>query len=114
LRAIGGNDSETTRKLQRYILGLALVAFVAPAQLYLRQGCMLVASEKKPAAKQVVWRTGKREGFTLSEDQVLAFAKDAAKDFVVGPAVQAVFDPKLVKTAADEKAKKKTKAVTKV
>jgi CRISPR-associated protein Csb1 len=113
LRAIGGNSPEATRKLQRYILGLALVAFVAPAQLYLRQGCLLVASEAKPATKQIVWRTGKREDFALSEDQVLVFAKTAAKDFVVGPAIQAVFDPKLVKNAADEKTKKKAKAAAK-
>jgi CRISPR-associated protein Csb1 len=113
LRAIGSNDPQATRKLQRYVLGLALVAFVAPAQLYLRQGCLLVASEAKPAIKRIVWRTGKREDFALSEDQVLVFAKAAAKDFVVGPAIQAVFDPKLVKNAADEKTKKKTKAAAK-
>jgi CRISPR-associated protein Csb1 len=102
LRALGTSDAEPTRKLQRYILGLALVAFVAPAQLYLRQGCLLVASETKPAGKQIVWRTGKREALALTEEQVLAFAKAAAKEFGVGPEIQAVFDPKLVR--------KKTKA----
>ncbi len=110
LRALGGSDLEATRKLQRYILGLALVAFVAPAQLYLRQGCLLVGSEGKPAAKQIVWRTGKRENFALTEEQVLTYANSAAKEFGVGPDVQAVFDPKLVKAATDEKSKKKTKA----
>jgi CRISPR-associated protein Csb1 len=110
LRALGSSDAESTRKLQRYILGLALVAFVAPAQLYLRQGCLLVASETKPAGKQIVWRTGKREALALTEEQVLAFAKAAAKEFGVGPEIQAVFDPNLVRTAANEKSKKKTKA----
>lgn len=109
LRAIGGSDAESTRKLQRYILGIALVAFVAPARLYLRQGCLLVGSESKPAAKQIVWRNGKREELKLTEEQVLVFAKTAAKEFGVGPDIQAVFDPKLVKNAADEKSKKKTK-----
>jgi CRISPR-associated protein Csb1 len=109
LRAIGGKDAEATRKLQRYILGLALIAFVAPAQLYLRQGCLLVASEAKPATKKTVWRTGKREDFSLTEAQVLTFAKASAKEFGVGPNIQAMFDPKLVKNAADEKSKKKAK-----
>lgn len=110
LRALGAGDAESTRKLQRYILGLALVAFAAPAQLYLRQGCLLVASEAKPACKQIIWRTGKREALTLTEDQVLAFAKAAAKEFGVGPGVQAVFDPQLVRSTADEKSKKKIRA----
>jgi CRISPR-associated protein Csb1 len=110
LRALGTNDAEGTTKLQRYILGLALVAFVAPALLYLRQGCLLVASDSKPATKQIIWRTGKREPLALTEEQVLVFAKAAAKEFGVGEAIHAVFDPKLVKTVADEKAKKKTKA----
>lgn len=110
LRALGASDAESTRKLQRYILGLALVAFVAPAQLYLRQGCLLVASEGKPASKQVVWRTGKRETLGLTEEEVLIFAKAAATEFGVGAAIQAVFDPKLVKSAADTKSKKNTKA----
>src|SRR5207253_928646 len=109
LRALSGNDPEATRKLQHYILGLALVAFVAPAQLYLRQGCLLVATEAKPATKKIVWRTGKREDFSLSENQVLAFAKQAANNFGTGPNIQAVFDPKLVKSAADEKSKKKAR-----
>jgi CRISPR-associated protein Csb1 len=110
LRALGSKDAETTRKLQRYVLGLALVAFVAPAQLYLRQGCLLVGSEANPATQKVVWRTGKRENFAVSEAEVVAFAKAAAKDFVVGPEIQATFNPKLVQDAADEKTKKKTKA----
>ena len=110
LRALGAGDPGATRKLQRYILGLGLVAFVAPAQLYLRQGCLLVASEANPATKQVIWRTGKREALALTEEQALAFAKAAAKEFGVGPAVQAVFDPKLVRSTADEKSKKKTRA----
>lgn len=109
LRALGADDGELTRKLQRYILGLALVALAAPAPLYLRQGCLLVASEAKPARKQVIWRTGKREALALTEEEVIAFAKVAAKEFGVGPAIQAVFDPKLVKSAADEKSKKKPK-----
>jgi CRISPR-associated protein Csb1 len=111
LRSIGADTLDATLKLQRYILGLALVAFVAPAQLYLRQGCLLVGSEAHPASSKIVWRTGKREDLTLSEADVIAFAKAAAKEFGVGPAVSATFKPENVKAANDEKsAKKKAKS----
>lgn len=113
LRAIGAADADSTLKLQRYVLGLALVAFVAPAQLYLRQGCVLVSSEIKAAEKKVVLRTGKREDFNLSETDAIAYAKACAKEFEVGSPIQAKFDPKLVQAAVSEKtAKKKGKAAT--
>jgi CRISPR-associated protein Csb1 len=107
LRSLGAADAVATTKLQRYLLGLSLIALVAPAQLYLRQGCLLVAAEGKPAMGTVVWRTGKRENLELFESKVVAFAKAAAKAFVVGPPIQAVFRPERVKTVADEKAAKK-------
>ena len=111
LRSIGSAEPEATVKLQRYILGLCLVAFVAPAQLYLRQGCLLVGSSTKAAERKLVWRTGKRENFNLAEAQVIDFAKSAAEAFGVGPEVRAIFQPERVKSAADEKsAKKKGKA----
>jgi CRISPR-associated protein Csb1 len=115
LRAIGAaSDLDATKKLQRYILGLALVAFAAPAQLYLRQGCLLVGDAEHPAATQIVWRTGRRESCQLDEQMVIAFAKAAAKEFVVGKSITATFDPKLVqdkKARTDEK--KRTKAAAK-
>jgi CRISPR-associated protein Csb1 len=110
LRSIGTDGAEATRKLQLYILGLALLAFAAPAQHYLRQGCLLVASNAAPVKTEVVWRTGKREELAFAEDLVFSFAKAAAKDFGVGRSIQAVFDPKLVKVAADERSKKKAKS----
>jgi CRISPR-associated protein Csb1 len=110
LRSLGAPDADTTTKLQRYILGLSLIALIAPAQLYLRQGCLLVARQGRPAIGKVVWRTGKREDLEISESKVVAFAKVAAKEFEVGSSIQAVFRPERVRTAANEKAtKKKTK-----
>ena len=38
VRALGGPDEESSRSLQRYILGLALVVLAAPIELYLREG----------------------------------------------------------------------------
>jgi CRISPR-associated protein Csb1 len=107
LRALGTEKEDDTIKLQRYILGLSLIAFLAPAQLYLRQGCVLVACPDKPTTKRVVWRDGKREDFDLAEQQVLDFARSAASEFGVGPEVDATFRPERVKAASDEKAAKK-------
>jgi CRISPR-associated protein Csb1 len=106
LRAIGAADEEGSKKLRCYVLGLALMAFLAPAELYLRQGCLLVASQSKPATKQIVWRNGKREPFDIDESQALAFARKSATAFGVGQDIRAVFDPQLVR------AKKKAKADT--
>ncbi len=114
LRSVGvGNDVDATRKLQRYILGLSLVALSTSAELYLRQGCLLVGSQAQPATQQVVWRTGKRDTLELEQAQVLGFARAAAAEFGVGPDIQATFDPKLVKGKADQKSEaKKAKAKT--
>lgn len=112
LRALGAGVEEASKKLQRYILGLSLVAFLAPAVLYLRQGCLLVAAQSKPASKQIVWRDGKREALQIDEHQAVAFAKESANAFGIGSDVQAVFDPKLVKAKVESKSKKKAKAAT--
>ena len=108
LRALGvdGDAGEETKKLQRYILGLALIAFLAPAELYLRQGCLLVGSSPKPASKQIVWRNGRREPLLITENEALVFASESAKAFGVGTDLQAVFDPRLVKAKAEAKSKK--------
>jgi len=107
LRAIGASNADQTLKLQRYILGLALVAFVAPTQLYLRQGCVLVAATGKPAIRKVVLRTGERQDFALTEKQVIEFAKACAQDFGVGNAIDAQFEPKRVHSVVKEKSEKK-------
>lgn len=108
LRALGVDEDagEETRMLRRYILGLALIAFLAPAELYLRQGCLLVASPSKPASKQIVWRDGRREPLLVTESEAIAFARESAKAFGVGTDIQAVFDPKLVRAKAEAKGRK--------
>ena len=107
LRSIGSADPEATLKLRRYILGLSLIAFIAPAQLYLRQGCLLVVSSAKAAERKIVWRTGQRGDFDLTEAQVIDFARSSAQEFGVGPEVRAVFLPERVKTTAEDKSAKK-------
>jgi CRISPR-associated protein Csb1 len=99
IRALGAPDHQSTESLQRYIFGLALVAFVATPESHLRQGCVLVASSQQPAKKQVVWRNGNREPFLVTENDAIAFAKAAADAFVVGPEVEAIFNPQSAKSA---------------
>lgn len=107
LRSLGAADADSTTKLRRYILGLSMIALIAPAQLYLRQGCLLVAQEGSPATGKVVWRNGKRDSLDVSESKIITFAKAAAKEFGVGTSIQAVFRPDRVKAVADERAAKK-------
>jgi len=87
-------DEEGTKKLQRYILGLSLVAFTAPIENYLRQGCLLVGDPDDPEIFQEVQRTGKRETVSISHEEALAFAKAAADDFGVGASQTVPFDTK--------------------
>jgi len=77
------NEQETLT-LQRYILGLSLVAFTAPTESYLRQGCMLVLDPGQPRESVEVYPDGKRSPWEITHDVALSFATDAAKAFGVG------------------------------
>ncbi len=112
LRALSGSNSEATGALQRYILGLALVALLAPVDLYLREGCLLVASADKPATLQVVLRTGKRDPLSLGPDGALAYAQAAAESFGVGADWEGTFSKEAVaatQAKSEAKAKKPSK-----
>lgn len=109
LRAVSGGDEPSSLVLRRYILGLALVAFTAPADLYLRQGCLLVAHPDKDAEMEEVRRTGKRQSFSATAEEALGFAKAAAAAFGVGEGFEASFDPGKVKKTIDDKKAKKAK-----
>ncbi len=110
LRRLGSKDHE---KLRRYILGLSLVAAVEPPEAFLRQGCLLVPDEKRPARWQVVDRHGKRSDLSEIERIAQEYAKAAAITFVVGDNETVAFDPDKAKDdvkKADKKADKKAKA----
>lgn len=92
-----GEDAAQTLALRRYVLGLSFIAMTAPAQSYLRQGCNLVPDVDHPRTITLVHANGKRETFTLSHDEALAFAKLAAEAFKVGDSITARFDPELAK-----------------
>ena len=83
-----GSDKEATQRLQRYILGLALVAFTRLPGGYIRQGTLLVSDnrENKGRKSEEVYPNGRRDPFCCTHDQALEFAKEAARAFSVGPA----------------------------
>ena len=98
------------RRLQRYILGLALVAFTRLPGGYIRQGTLLVSDTRDGMGRQSneVFPDGRRVPFAVTHEQALAFAKDAAKAFGVGENRNVVFDAKLAETDLKE-AKKEGK-----
>lgn len=106
----GGLDEFKTVILRRYILGLALTALTKPMPHNLRQGCLLVGIEGKPAEWKLVHFSGKREALDLPHGQALSFATLAAKAFrdKFNAADQdGKFNPKLAKDAVEEKTAKK-------
>lgn len=106
LRSLAGGDRERTLRLQRYILGLSLIAFSAPAEYYLRQGCLLTANPEAPAQFEEVFRSGVRKPVSFEGSEVLAYAQLAAAEFGVGESFTVDFSPEQVKAA---KATKKGK-----
>lgn len=100
-------DTDRTLQLRRYILGLALVALTKPMAHNLRQGCLLVGVEDKPAEWKLVYSNGKRETFQLLHQDALEYTKNAAGKFGVTAKIEAQFDPKLLKAAVDDKAGQK-------
>ena len=115
IRALGtdeaGPDDEKTLKLRRYILGLALVAFTAPQDTNLREGCQLVLDANHRSTWELVRHDGQREKFSLEHEKALKFAEAAAVAFGVGENLNGVFDQKYAKEqlakSGDERKKEK-------
>lgn len=105
-----GIDADQTRALRRYILGLAVTAFTTNVSGYLRQGCNLVLDASKPRRIEAVYPSGERTPFTMSHDDALAYAADAAKAFGVGDSRTVDFDKERAKRDAAGDTDKKAKA----
>ncbi|MFW6106669.1 MAG: type I-U CRISPR-associated RAMP protein Csb1/Cas7u [bacterium] len=103
LQLLKACDDERTLALRRYVLGLSLVALTAETSCYLRQGCNLVLDPDKPREFQKVYRDGRREPATVSHDDALGFAAEAAKAFGPGESRTVKFDK--AKAKADVKKK---------
>ena len=101
LRDITTPDEKKRQGLQRYILGLSLVALthLDGKALNLRQGCQLVADAKNPATRILVAADGTEKPFVITPEDAVAYAKAAAEKFGVGPDLEGKFDPKLAKEA---------------
>jgi CRISPR-associated protein Csb1 len=99
-----GSDKEATKRLQRYILGLALVAFTRLPGGYIRQGTLLVSDTREGMGRKAdeVYSDGKRVTFSLKHEEALEFAKEAANEFGVGPTSDDK-DENAIKFKKDEK-----------
>lgn len=83
VRILKGSSPEETLALRRYLLGLSLVAFTAWPEPNLREGCELVLDPDKPPVSEEVHRDGKRHPVTLSHEDALTYARQAALAFGV-------------------------------
>lgn len=106
-----GNDADRTRTLRRYILGLSLVAFTAPTESYLRQGCTLVLDPDRPREFVEVFPDGNRQPCGSTHDGALEFATAAAEAFGIGESRTVPFEKNRAKrdVKADETGKGKSK-----
>jgi CRISPR-associated protein Csb1 len=94
-------------ELQNYVLGLGLVALLAPADLDLREGCNLVVES---TAVEAVNEDGTRASFEMTYPEALEFAKQAAKVFGVGANRQFTYSADKVKAKLDTKKNKGKRA----
>lgn len=112
LRDIRTTTDDETRKLQRYILGLALVAmtYLDGKALNLRQGCQLVADPTRPMERKTIKADGIEAEFEIDPISALHYAAATADAFGIGPdRADATFDPAAAKKARKEAKKKKDK-----
>ena len=93
IRELRGKDDSETKSLQRYILGLALVALTANQgkALTLRQGCQLVRFNDTALTMKVVSADGARADIDIPHEAATKFAQTAAESFGVGKARETAF-----------------------
>lgn len=97
-------DKKQTLALQRYVLGLSLVAitYFDGKTLNLRQGCQLVGVPEKPMVRVLVNPDGTEKPFQIADS--IAYATAAANAFEVGPDRKDIqFDAKTAKAALKKK-----------
>lgn len=98
-----GNDADNTLALRRYILGLSLVAFTAPSESYLRQGCTLVRNPDQPREFVEVNADGQRKPCDISHEAALEFATETAEVFGVGESRIVEFEKQKAKSDVKKK-----------
>jgi CRISPR-associated protein Csb1 len=96
--------------VRRYILSLSLVSFTAPQEMFLREGCQLVPDLDREAEWNIVEHSGIRKPLRLSHTDVLNYAQEAARSFVVGSAQEGTFDSKRAGEALGQSKEERKKA----
>lgn len=116
LKFLKADNDENTKKLRRYILGLALAVFTRLPLGYYRQGTILVLATDergKPLPRKFdeVSTNGTRTDASakINEAIALTYAQATAADFGVGNGREVEFDDKKAKAAIAEAKKKKQK-----
>ncbi|MBX6330828.1 MAG: type I-U CRISPR-associated protein Cas7 [Gemmatimonadaceae bacterium] len=103
LRMLAAGPGRDPLPLRRYVLGLALVAFTAPQDTVLREGCQLIPDPERPAQWALVRHDGRRDTkFELTHDAALAFATAAAREFGVGDDRRVQFDAAAANAASKQ------------
>jgi CRISPR-associated protein Csb1 len=108
LRSLAGPSDRETMELRRYVLGLALVAFTAPMEPCLREGCELVPDPDRETAWTRVKHDGTRTKFRVAHDEAITFADASAASFSVSSPRTGVFESDVARTVLnlDEKDRK--------
>ena len=93
LRLLRAANGAATPALQRYVLGLALVAFTHGTPGFLRQGCNLVRNPELAPECHAVFGDGRRERVELKLEEVVAYVQNAAREFGIDPTRQIPGEP---------------------
>jgi CRISPR-associated protein Csb1 len=80
LRGLRGKDKTETEAIQKYLLGLSLMAATADMELFLREGCLLRYAENADQWYKVP-RRGEPESISLEASAIKADATLAAEHF---------------------------------
>jgi CRISPR-associated protein Csb1 len=80
LRGLRGANGDETAAIQKYLLGLSLMAATADIELFLREGCLLRYAENSDTWYQVP-RRGEPEKVDLNADKIKDYVKAAAAHF---------------------------------
>lgn len=82
LRGLRGKDDSETHEVQRYLLGLALLAATADLELFLREGCLLRYADENDEWRSVPRRKSPQpiENFPLPTE-IEAYTRTAAAPF---------------------------------
>lgn len=110
LRALRAGPHADPLPLRRYILGLSLVAFTAPQETFLREGCQLVPDPQRPAQWNLVHHDGRNEEVKIAHSAAITYARAAAQNFGVGQSRQVAFDPKLAEKELQQTKQERKKA----